>query len=192
MKAGDKFQQPSRRVNELWQTDFTYFKIVGWGWYYLSTVLDDYSRFIVVWRLCTTMSANDVSDTLDDALAFTELNQVNVQHRPRLLSDNRPYYISGELVDYLIEMAESYARRPLSPTNARKDRTLPSLYEKSNLAQSPLLTERARRATPSLRELLQSRSSSRVDRQPKPADVYYEREEAILTLRKQIKLNTIG
>jgi transposase InsO family protein len=46
MKAGDKFQQPSLRVNELWQTDFTYFKIVGWGWYYLSTVLDDYSRFI--------------------------------------------------------------------------------------------------------------------------------------------------
>ena len=75
IKAGDKSQQPSRRVNELWQTDFTYFKIVGWGWYYLSTVLDDYSRFIVAWRLCTTMSARDVSDTLDDALAFTELNQ---------------------------------------------------------------------------------------------------------------------
>ena len=66
MKATDKFQQPSGRVNELWQTDFTYFKIVGWGWYYLSTVLDDYSRFIVAWRLCRTMSAGDVSDTLDD------------------------------------------------------------------------------------------------------------------------------
>ena len=86
IKAGDKFQHPSRRVNELWQTDFTYFKIVGWGWYYLSTVLDDYSRFIVAWRLCETMSASDVSDTLDDALAFTQLNQVKVRHRPRLLS----------------------------------------------------------------------------------------------------------
>jgi hypothetical protein len=137
MKAGDKFQQPSRRVNELWQTDFTYFKIVGWGWYYLSTVLDDYSRFIVAWRLCTTMSASDVSDTLDDTLAFTELNQVKVQHRP-----------------------------PLPPTNARKDRALASFDEKSNLAQSLLFTERARRAAPSLRELLQSQSLSRVDRQP--------------------------
>ena len=87
------------------------------------------------------MSASDVSDTLNDALTFIELNQVKVQHRPRLLSDNRPHYISGELVDYLKEMAESYARRPLPPTNARKDRTLPSLDEKSNLAQSPLLKD---------------------------------------------------
>ncbi len=71
MQAGDKFDQPSARVNELWQTDFTYFKIIGWGWYYLSTILDDYSRFIVAWRLCTTMAASDVTDTLDDALAFT-------------------------------------------------------------------------------------------------------------------------
>ena len=38
MQASDVFQHPSQRVNELWQTDFTYFKIVGWGWYYLSTV----------------------------------------------------------------------------------------------------------------------------------------------------------
>jgi transposase InsO family protein len=127
MKAGDKFQQPSRRITELWQTDFTYFKIAVWGWYYLSTVLDDYSRFIVGCRLCMTMSANDVSDTLDDALAFTELNQVKVQHHTRL-----------------------------PPTNARKDRVLASFDEKSNLAQSLLFTERARRAALSLRELLQS------------------------------------
>ena len=41
MQAGDKFDQPSKRVNEMWQTDFTYFKILGWGWYYLSTILDE-------------------------------------------------------------------------------------------------------------------------------------------------------
>jgi transposase InsO family protein len=35
------------RPNEMWQTDFTYFKIIGWGWMYLSTVLDDYSRYII-------------------------------------------------------------------------------------------------------------------------------------------------
>ena len=56
MQASDKFQQPTTRVNEMWQTDFTYFKIIGWGWYYLSTVLDDYSRYIIAWRLCTGMS----------------------------------------------------------------------------------------------------------------------------------------
>jgi putative transposase len=82
MQASDKFQQPSLRVNELWQTDFTYFKIIGWGWYYLSTILDDYSRFIVAWRLCTSMSALYVSNTLDDARAFTDVDQVKVKHKP--------------------------------------------------------------------------------------------------------------
>jgi transposase InsO family protein len=62
------------------------------------------------------MSASDVSDTLDDALAFTELNQVKVQHRPRLLSDNGPCYISGELADYLEEKGMNHTRgRPYHP-----------------------------------------------------------------------------
>ena len=51
LSASDKFKTPTNRVNELWQTDFTYFRIVGWGWYYLSTVLDDYSRYIITWKL---------------------------------------------------------------------------------------------------------------------------------------------
>jgi len=44
MSASDAFKNPTTRVHEMWQTDFTYFRIVGWGWYYLSTVLDDFSR----------------------------------------------------------------------------------------------------------------------------------------------------
>jgi len=44
MSASDAFHNPTTRVHEMWQTDFTYFRIVHWGWYYLSTVLDDYSR----------------------------------------------------------------------------------------------------------------------------------------------------
>ena len=76
MQARDKFQHPTTRVNEMWQTDFTYFKITGWGWYYLSTVLDD-------------------------ALRFTGLNQLKLKHKPRLLSDNGPSYISSELAHYL-------------------------------------------------------------------------------------------
>ena len=110
MEASDKFQSPTTRVNEMWQTDFTYFKIIGWGWYYLSTVLDDYTRFIVAWRLCTRMSARDVSDTLDDALDFTGLDRVKVNHKPRLLSDNGPCYISGELSDYLEENGMTHTR----------------------------------------------------------------------------------
>ena len=65
----------------MWQTDLTYFKVLSWGWYYLSTVLDDYSHFIITWRLCIGMSASDVSDTLDDALQFTGSNTVKVKHK---------------------------------------------------------------------------------------------------------------
>jgi len=64
MKAADKFQQPTTAINQLWQTDFTYLKVIGWGWFYLSTVLDDYSRYILAWKLCDGMTARDVSDTI--------------------------------------------------------------------------------------------------------------------------------
>ena len=47
MSASDSFKNPTTRVHEMWQTDFTYFRIINWGWYYLSTVLDDYSRYII-------------------------------------------------------------------------------------------------------------------------------------------------
>src|SRR3989441_11362119 len=57
MKAADRFANPTTAPNQLWQTDFTYLKVIGWGWVYLSTVLDDFSRYILAWKLCTTMSA---------------------------------------------------------------------------------------------------------------------------------------
>ncbi len=101
VSAKDTFEQPSKRVNELWQTDFTYLKIIGWGWYYLSTVMDDYSRYILSWRLSATMAATDVQETLDEAVAKTGIEQVKVKLKPRLLSDNGPCYLSKELKAYL-------------------------------------------------------------------------------------------
>ena len=61
IKAAEEFKDKTTAPNQLWQTDFTYLKIAGWGWYYLSSVLDDFSRFIVAWKLCTTMTAQDVA-----------------------------------------------------------------------------------------------------------------------------------
>lgn len=49
-------------VNSLWQTDFTYFKIIGWGWYYLQSIMDDYSRYIIAWELCASMCSEDVEN----------------------------------------------------------------------------------------------------------------------------------
>ncbi len=101
MSAGNAFTNPTKQVNEMWQTDFTYFKVVGWGWYYLSSILDDFSRFIIAWELCTTMAAGDVQSTLNKAIAFTGVDRVKVKHRPRLLSDNGPCYVSNQLAKYM-------------------------------------------------------------------------------------------
>ena len=62
--AGDRFETPTRRVNEMWQTDFTQFKVISWGWYYLCTILDDYSRYILSWRLSTNMAAGDIEQNI--------------------------------------------------------------------------------------------------------------------------------
>ena len=56
ISVADRFKQPTKGVHELWQTDFSYFRIVGWGWYYLSTVMDDYSRYILAWKLSASMT----------------------------------------------------------------------------------------------------------------------------------------
>ena len=101
MKAADEFRDKTTAPNQLWQTDFTYLKIIGWGWFYLSTILDDFSRFIIAWKLCTNMTAEDVTDTLELALRASGLDHANVAHRPRLLSDNGPSYIAGELAAWL-------------------------------------------------------------------------------------------
>ncbi len=94
MKAADRFKDPPARVNELWQTDFSYLKVVHWGWYYLTTILDDYSRYIITWELCKNMRSDDVERVVSRALDITGLA---VDERPRLLSDKGSCYVSGDL-----------------------------------------------------------------------------------------------
>ena len=82
MKAASEFTDKTTRPNEMWQTDFTYLKIVGWGWMYLSTILDDFSRYIIAWKLCTTMKVEDVTATLELALKASGCDQAHVRHKP--------------------------------------------------------------------------------------------------------------
>ena len=96
IKAADEFRDKTTAPNQLWQTDFTYLKVIGWGWFYLSTILDDYSRYIIAWKLCTNMTADDVTATLKLALEASGCNRANVVHKQRLLSDNGSSYISGD------------------------------------------------------------------------------------------------
>jgi transposase InsO family protein len=88
-RIADEFHDRTTAPNQLWQTDSTCLKVTGWGWYGLSAVLDDVSRFVAAWKLCSTMKAEDVTATLDLALSASGPDQVKVRHRPRLLSDNQ-------------------------------------------------------------------------------------------------------
>ena len=193
MQASDIFRQPTRRVNEMWQTDFTCFKVLSWGWYYLSTVLDDYSRFIVAWRLCTGMSTSDVSDTLDDALQFTGLNTVKVKHKPRLLSDNGPSYISGELADYLDKHDMQHTRgRPYHPqTQGKIERWHRSMKNQVLLENYYLPGELKLRIGEFVEYYNHQRYHESLNNLT-PADVYYGRGQSVLDRREKIKLETLA
>src|ERR1700709_2103352 len=110
IKAANEFKDKTTAVNQLWQTDFTYLKITGWGWCYLSTVLDDFSRYIVAWRLAPTIWASDVAAAVDQALAASGLDSVTVVHRPRLLSDNGSSYVAGDLARWLQDKGMEHVR----------------------------------------------------------------------------------
>ncbi|MEB4762934.1 MULTISPECIES: DDE-type integrase/transposase/recombinase [Chryseobacterium] len=98
MSASNEFKDKTNFVHEKWQTDFTYFKILGWGWCYLSTVIDDFSRYTVHWELCRNMKVNDVQRTMDTAIKKANLRKGQT---PKLLSDNGSCYVADELKNYL-------------------------------------------------------------------------------------------
>ena len=142
--------------NGMWQTNFTYFKFIGWGWMYLSSVLDDFSRYIIAWKLCTTMRAVDVTDTLDLALKASGCDHATVLHRPRLLSDNGLSYITGELAEYSeARNIEPCARRPDAPADPRQDRALAPNHQEPHPARKLLTARRPRDLDRSLRQALQ-------------------------------------
>lgn len=192
MSAADEFKHKTKRVHELWQTDFTYFKIVDWGWYYLSTVLDDYSRYIVSWRLTTSMMAKDVTATLDDALAKTGLEQMHVRHRPRLLSDNGPCYISKDLGDYLDKKEMDHTRgAPYHPQTQGKieryHRTMKNVVKLQNYYKPETLRQE-------IGKFVEYYNNERVHESLKnvtPADVYHGRHHEIQTARQLLKMQTL-
>lgn len=192
LTAGNTFQHPTHRPNELWQTDFTYLHVVGWGWYYLSTVLDDFSRYILAWTLRTSMGAADVMETLDLARAAAGIDHVPVVHRPRLLSDNGPCYISGQLAAYLETHGVTHTRSaPYHPmTQGKIERYHRSLKNVVKLDHyySPWELERAlARFVADYNDRRYHESLQNVT----PADMYHGRQAAILARRERIKHRTL-
>jgi transposase InsO family protein len=96
--------------NQLWQTDFTYLKVIGRGWFYLCTVLDDFSRYVIAGRLCTGMTVSNVSETLELAMTASGCRNVPLRQRPRLLSDNGPGFISDAFAQWLAQHGIQHVR----------------------------------------------------------------------------------
>jgi len=192
MKAAERFANPTSAINQLWQTDFTYLKVTGWGWYYLSTVLDDFSRYIVAYKLCPTMAAADVTATLNLALQASGLNQVPLDQRPRLLSDNGPSYVASELADWLDEQGMRHTRgKPYHPmTQGKIERWHLSLKSRILLENYYLPGDLERAVADFVQHYNHGRYHESLDNLT-PADVYFGRGQRILNMRRQIKQKTI-
>jgi putative transposase len=192
IKAADQFANPTTAVNQLWQTDFTYLKVIGWGWYYLSTVLDDFSRYIVAYKLCTTMGAEDVTATLALALRASGLDCLPMDRRPRLLSDNGPSYVAAELADWLGEQEMSHIRsKPYHPmTQGKIERWHLSLKNRILLENYYLPGDLERAVAAFVEHYNHRRYHESLDNLT-PADVYCGRDRRILKARHEIKRRTI-
>lgn len=191
--AKNKFDNPTKRVNEMWQTDFTQFLVVDWGWYYLSTVLDDYSRYILAYKLSPTMNAQDAEDTLKIALAKAEIDKVKVYHKPRLLSDNGPAYHSADLAQFLKERRIDHIYgAPYHPMTQGKierwHRSMKNVIKLQNY-YSPSELERA------IAEWAEYYNNQRYHESLEnvtPADVYFGREKEIIKKRNKLKEQSLA
>ena len=192
IKAADEFKDKTTAPNQLWQTDFTYLKVIGWGWFYLSTILDDFSRYIIAWKLCTTMKAQDVTDTLNLALVASGCDQVTVQQRPRLLSDNGPCYIARELSDWLQDRDIDHTRgAPCHPqTQGKIERWHQTLKNRILLENYFLPSDLEAQIATFVERYNHRRYHESLDNLT-PADVYFGRGQTILLQRERIKQRTM-
>ncbi len=192
MKAADEFKDKTTAPNQLWQTDFTYLKVIGWGWFYLSTVLDDFSRYIIAWKLCTTMKAEDVTATLEMALDASGLDKARVLHRPRLLSDNGSSYVSDDLAKWMERHDMAHVRgAPYHPmTQGKIERWHQTLKNRILLENYYLPGDLQAQIEAFVADYNHRRYHESIDNLT-PADVYFGRGQTILLQRERIKRQTI-
>ena len=192
LKASDEFQDKTTAPNQLWQTDFTYLKVIDWGWFYLSTVLDDFSRTIIAWKLCTTMKAEDVTDTLELALKASGCDRATVIHKPRLLSDNGSSYIADDLAKWLDDRDMEHIRgAPYHPqTQGKIERWHQTLKNRILLENYYLPGDLETQIEAFVGYYNYHRYHESLGNLT-PADVYFGRGQTILLKREKIKQKTL-
>ncbi len=190
--AGKEYHHKTRRPNELWATDCSYLKVAGWGWYYLVTVLDDFSRFILAWKLQVDMTANSLIDVVQEAIDLTGMTDVPVEDRSALLSDNGSGYLSGRFEEYLrLVSIRHIVAAPYHPqTNGKIERYHRTVKEDINLLvyEAPSALEKA---ISSFVEYYNYRRYHEALRNVTPHDVYMGRRQEILQRRREVKRTTL-
>ena len=193
IKAANEFKDKTTAINQMWQTDFTYLKIIGWGWMYLSTILDDFSRYVIAWKLCSGMTSRDVTETLELALQASGCDQADVVRKPRLLSDNGSSYISGELADWMTDNEMSHVRgAPYHPqTQGKIERWHQTLKNRILLEHYFLPGDLEKQIEAFVDHYNHQRYHESLSNVT-PADVYFGRSQSILAKRERIKKRTIA
>jgi putative transposase len=191
--AANEYHTKTTRPHQMWATDASYFKVIGWGYYYLVTVMDDYSRFILGWKLQKDMSANSLIEVVQEAVDATGMTEVPVENRTKLLSDNGAGYVSRAFRDYLNLVGIGHIlAAPYHPqTNGKVERYQQSLKKEVN--QLPYeIPSRLERAIADFVDYYNYRRYHKALSNVTPADVLYGRREAILQRRKEVQILTIN
>ena len=177
----------------MWATDASYFKVVGWGYYYLVTVMDDYSRFILAWKLQKDMSANSLIEAVQEAVDATGMADIPVEDRTKLLSDNGAGYVSRAFQVYLRLVGIGHIlAAPFHPqTNGKLERYHQSIKREVN--QLPYeLPSQLERAIADFVDYYNYRRYHKALGNVRPADVLYGRRGDILERRKEVQIQTIN
>lgn len=189
--AAKEYTRKTERVHELWQTDFTYFYIVNWGWYYAGGVLDDFSRFSICCELMESMDGPSVRRLIEKAVDETGMLKVPVRQRVKLLSDNGSGFVAKPFNAYLqaIGVHHIYAQRNHPQTNGKIERLNRTAKEKLTLV---LYTSPAelQEALDGFRHWYNHEHYHEAIGNLHPADVYEGRSEAILEQRKRLQTHT--
>jgi putative transposase len=192
IKAANEFKDKTTAPNQMWQTDFTYLKVIGWGWFYLSTILDGFSRYIIAWKLCTTMKVDDVTDTLEMALQASGCDQANVAHKPRLLSDNGSSYIASDLKAWMESQGMKHVRgAPYHPQTQGKIERWHQTLKNRILLENYYLPGDLEAQIDAFVSYYNHQRYHESLKNLTPADVYFGRGQTILLQRERIKRKTI-
>jgi putative transposase len=190
--ASKEFRVKTTAPNQMWQSDASYYFVVGWGWYYSIEVLDDFSRFVLASDVKPDMTSGSISEVVEQAIAFTSMRQVPVEDRTKLLSDRGSGYLARAFEEYLemLGIRHIYCAPHHPQTNGKIERFHETLRARMNLLiyTSP---EELRRTMQEFIVYYNYHRYHEAIGNVTPADVYYGRREEILRRRAEQKLRTI-